>query len=254
METYSDFSGTYAEIFNDLRDAKWGKDNGLEFILRKMADPPYKAYNWGTKRALDVCCGTGRDIQKFVDITHSRNISGTDISTDLLDIAKKELGGDIKLAKADLCKDSLAGIFKDRFDFAYCLTSFELLPDPRKAVENLFGVMKPLSTFVFDFWNYDAVRAMDAHSEEDVQTKAHGLVHRTKDVTREGRVFTIEYVYYVDGKSFKVTHIDRAYSILDIMDIMSDKFSVSSLHPGYSDSRKVNWDFDKYITIFACRY
>jgi S-adenosylmethionine-diacylgycerolhomoserine-N-methlytransferase len=102
----------HARIYDATR---WTFLFGRERILRRsarIADP---------KRILEVGCGTGRNLRSLRRIFPNADITGVDLSGDMLDIARRKTDG-VKLIQ-QAYETPIAGNF-DLVLFSYALTMF----------------------------------------------------------------------------------------------------------------------------------
>lgn len=86
------------------------------------------------KKVLDVSCGTGELLSKL-----KGELYGTDVSEDMLNVARKKLPKDVKLQKADVHKLPFKN---DYFDYVISTESFHHYYDQRKAIKEIVRVCK----------------------------------------------------------------------------------------------------------------
>jgi ubiquinone/menaquinone biosynthesis C-methylase UbiE len=136
-----------------------GEDaENYDFYLGPILFEPYARYlaskidTANVKSVLEIACGTGRvtrHIRKalLADI----KLMATDISNDMLNIAKRELentGIDFKTEDAQNLS------FADNsFDLVICQFGMMFLPDKEKGFDEIFRVLKPGGKFMFFTWD-----------------------------------------------------------------------------------------------------
>ena len=89
------------------------------------------------ERLLDIGCGTGRDLLKFLQM--GLDVTGLDASPPMLQVAKKRLGhrGELRRGSAEDLP------FEDNsFDIATLMTTLEFVDDPYKALQEACRVAK----------------------------------------------------------------------------------------------------------------
>ncbi len=113
-------------------------------ILEKLSRIPYHT-------ALDLGCGTGELMRRILEKDGSKVLYGLDLSEQMLETAKKKLGGKVDLVLGD--SEHLP--FEDAsFDVVYCNDSFHHYPAPDEVLGEVFRVLKPGGTFLMcDSWH-----------------------------------------------------------------------------------------------------
>ena len=111
----------------------------------------------GSEHVLDLCCGNGRHLKHLQAICD--RLTGLDYSTDLLREARKLLGHECALVRADMraipfhaCFDAIANFFTS---FGYFIDA----EDNLKVVLGLAGALKPGGRFFIDYVNKDSAIA-----------------------------------------------------------------------------------------------
>jgi ubiquinone/menaquinone biosynthesis C-methylase UbiE len=115
-------------------------------------------------RVLDIGCGTGELVVKLKDYRNDMSIHGIDMSTEMISIAKSKVegGGNVNFQVGDVEKMPYDNNY---FDCITCSHSFHHYPDKRKAIQEMFRVLKDkgkvmiidgckdgiLGKFIFDF-------------------------------------------------------------------------------------------------------
>lgn len=101
---------------------------------------------------LEIACGTGRLTRHLRKVLPaSVRLFATDISLDMLGIAKRELNNNgIIFQVEDAQKLSFAD---DSFDAVICQFGVMFLPDKKKGFQEIFRVLKPGGKFMFFTWD-----------------------------------------------------------------------------------------------------
>lgn len=87
------------------------------------------------KRVLDIACGTGVLFPDY--ISRKAEVTGVDISSEMLQIAKKKFP-DIEL----ICADAEEYAFTKDYDAVMIYNAFPHFPQPEKLIENLSEALK----------------------------------------------------------------------------------------------------------------
>ena len=113
-------------------------------LLEQLSRIPYHT-------ALDLGCGTGELMKRILEEDGSKVLYGLDLSEQMLEAAKKKLGGKVDLVLGD--SEHLP--FEDAsFDVVYCNDSFHHYPAPDEVLGEVFRVLKPGGTFLMcDSWH-----------------------------------------------------------------------------------------------------
>lgn len=104
---------------------------------------------WGD-RVLDVGCGTGALLAQILSEDAHRQVTGLDLSANMLDQARQRLGDRAVLVQGD----SAQLPFPDRsFDIVICCDSFHHYPDPQAVLAEVSRVLEFGGTFLMgDCW------------------------------------------------------------------------------------------------------
>ena len=149
---------------------------------------------------LDLCCGTGRHM--FHLLKYVRRVTGLDYSDTLLREARKTLGGQARLVRADMRFVPMAEAFDAVCNFFTSFGYFAQEEDNLAAIQHFADALRPSGSFFIDFINRDYIcQYLVPHSERsageyDVQderwidVKAERLNKRTT-VIQEGRVIEV---------------------------------------------------------------
>lgn len=88
---------------------------------------------------LDMGCGTGALMQQVYAEDHQRHLYGIDLSTSMLDKAKKRMADNAELFLGDASQLPFAD---NSFDLVYCNDSFHHYPYPKKVIQEVYRVLK----------------------------------------------------------------------------------------------------------------
>ena len=104
----------------------------------------------GTARLLDLGCGTGALTAQVLEQDPRRQVTGLDLSEQMLAQARARLGDRVKLIQGD--SEYLP--FPDgSFDVVYCCDSFHHYPDPAAVLAEVGRVLVPGGVFLLgDIW------------------------------------------------------------------------------------------------------
>ncbi|MDP3789428.1 MAG: methyltransferase domain-containing protein [Candidatus Omnitrophota bacterium] len=91
-------------------------------------------------RILDVGCGTGEFAMKLKGYKKDAGVYGLDISTDMINTAKTKFKGEIDFRVGDVENMPYED---DYFDYLTCSHSFHHYPHKKKAVREMFRILKP---------------------------------------------------------------------------------------------------------------
>lgn len=169
------FGKDYLDIYAH-RDAVEGRDEARAIVdLLGLTEG---------RRVLDVACGTGR--HSLALESTGVDVTGVDLSLDLLQAGRRVLDGDNHLFVRG---DMRALPFRASFDAVVSLfTSFGYFPteaEDRIVLEEIHTALRPGGVFLLDFLNQEkVVRELVPHSEE-----SRGNLHITqqRSISRDGR-------------------------------------------------------------------
>lgn len=105
---------------------------------------------------LDVGCGTGEILNSVKNIYPSASIYGIDISEEMLKKAKEKL---LDTAEISLGDAEHLPYENGKFDLLMCTDSFHHYPNPQKAIEEFYRVLKKDGYLLLaDFWKPFPIR------------------------------------------------------------------------------------------------
>jgi len=109
------------------------------------------------KLSLDLGCGNG--IHMIPLLKQGYNIEGLDYSQSLLNDLKTDYHGPIKLYLADI----LDTPFEDeRFDFIYSISTLCYIPDQKKAIQEIYRILKPNGIAYLEFGNQNSLNNFES--------------------------------------------------------------------------------------------
>lgn len=105
----------------------------------------------GDEHLLDTACGTGRLAEMIREKTPNVRITGTDLSPDMIDVARQRHPEDESTAWQVDSTEELP--FEDAtFDVVTCANAFHLIPDQEKAMREMRRLVKPGGTVCIVDW------------------------------------------------------------------------------------------------------
>ncbi|MEA5446084.1 methyltransferase domain-containing protein [Gammaproteobacteria bacterium AB-CW1] len=109
---------------------------------------------------LDVGCGTGRLLARLRQSHPEWELTGTDLSTGMLDVAHRRLDDEVSLARAPAEQLPFANA---TFDVLVSTSAFHYIPDPARALAEMRRVLRPGARLLITDWcrDYLSMRALD---------------------------------------------------------------------------------------------
>lgn len=167
---------------------------------------------------LDLCCGNGRHMVHL--LKHTPRVMGLDYSTDLLGMARKQLGPSGQLLRADMRAIPFVGAFDALANFFTSFGYFSSEAENLAVARGIAGALKPGGRFFVDYLNPAYLRAhlvpeslrasggFEIHDRRwiDNETKR---VNKVTEVRRDGVV--------INQSSESVRLYDEA-ELLDLLD------------------------------------
>jgi len=123
---------------------KWGHDLQIAALKSLVED-------WKDIKVFEIGCGTGRITEALVE--WGAIVSATDISSEMLQVAKNRFEDRINLPMPEFRRMSVFDIDVDICDFDYIIMVNVLgrLSNPDKAIKNVAATMSPSSRLIFTF-------------------------------------------------------------------------------------------------------
>lgn len=187
----------------DLYADSYEKD--YEYLNSFENDVLYKFLgNLKDKEVLDVGCGTGRLI-KFMS-ERGAQVSGTDVSEGMLEIARKNFP-DLSFVKAEA--ENLP--YEDNsFDLVVAAFVIVHLKNLDKFFEEVYRVLKDGGVFILSNINQRKAPKLELKDGEEIVIESH--YHRPEDVLKElGRnLFNLEKEEFVFGRGVWINQVIKA--------------------------------------------
>jgi len=194
------FTNELAKYYDAMRTYR---DYGKE---ARFADSLIQKYYPGTKRVLDLCCGTGEHAIEMTKLGYE--VTGIDLSNDMLVIARE------KAENLDLSINFIYGDVNDlnvleKFTAAYCL-GYTLLymTTHRKAVDffnAVHNVLEPGGIFIVDFINGWSI-INEWHEDKATYRLGDATIFLLEQATldRKNRLKHVEFQYLIDEHNGQV--------------------------------------------------
>ncbi|WP_027482094.1 class I SAM-dependent DNA methyltransferase [Deinococcus pimensis] len=209
---FSALARVYDAIMADIEYDGWA-----EFILDYL-----RAEGWKAHSVLDLACGTGASTRPFA--ARGLNVTGLDLSADMLAVAARELPG-VTFTQGDLRDFEL----HQRFDLVTCVfDSLNNLTDPSdlgRALTRAHAHLRPGGFLVFDvntragvrdLWEGDVIEGV-ADLPEGGEVHYHWSHHY--DAARE--IGIVQAFCRVGDEEFLEVHEERGYDQLDLEPLLA---------------------------------
>src|SRR4051812_37077043 len=138
------YSGSIPKIYDRILGPVYFEPFAIETAKRAKRLKP--------KKILEVACGTGRVTNHLLRLMPDSVISATDISNDMLAVAKQKLKGkkNLTFKAADAMKLPYAD---ESFDMVICQFGLMFFANKEKGVKELWRVLKKDGAFIFVVWD-----------------------------------------------------------------------------------------------------
>ena len=94
------------------------------------------------RSVLDVGCGPGTVLSRIAAMNKGIALSGIDLSPEMARIARERLGEKVEIRLCNICSEQLP-YDENSFDRVICMSTFHHLPNPNKALAEMYRVIKP---------------------------------------------------------------------------------------------------------------
>jgi SAM-dependent methyltransferase len=202
MAVYSDsmFTNELAAYYDAMRAHRdYGKEAMFADTLIRKSCP-------GTKRVLDLCCGTGEHAIKMTELGYQ--VTGIDLSEDMLAVAGKKAeksGLSIDFVRGDVYNPETVG----GFPAAYCLGYTLLYMTTHRKAMDFFNavnkVLEPGGIFIVDFINGWSI-VNEWHMDKATYRFDDATIFLSEQATldRKNRLKHIEFQYLIDEHNGQV--------------------------------------------------
>src|SRR5690606_18702882 len=157
-----------------------------------------------TDRVLELGCGVGRIGREIAP--HVAHWEGTDISANMIEVARERLHEHSNVGFTELTRSSLQPLADASFDKAYCVAVFIHMDkeDFFLYLEEMARVVKPGGLIYFDVWNMASAVGWRRYALEIDQHRAADHSRR-KDVARNQFSSPEEVRIFLDRAGFDLT-------------------------------------------------
>lgn len=229
----------YSRMVKYYDQIYWWKDydQEVDFIIKLL-----RKYDVQGKRVLEVACGTGSHSKILTE--RGYEVTGVDISDDMLRIARTKLKGQAKLVRGDM--RDLDAVIDETYDIALCLfsaISYNLtISDLRRTLEGMHDHLKERGVVIFDT-HFTKKGFMDGHRGEDIFDDGRVFGARLGISKREGDVGQITFSYLIkDGAKTIVLRNDvHRLGLFDQEELLRTMQEVGFVETGVY----LDWTFKK---------
>jgi SAM-dependent methyltransferase len=217
----------------------WWKDYNQEvgFLIKVL-----KRYEVGGKRVLEVACGTGNHTKILA--AKGYEVTGVDISDDMLSIARRKVKGHARFLRGDM--RDLDAVVDGRYDAAIYLfsaVSYNLTrSDLKRTLQGLYDHLKERGVVIFDT-HFTKKSFEDGHRGEDIFDDGSVFGARLGVSKREGDIGVISFSYLIkDGAKTTVLRNDvHRFGLFDVEDFLVTMQKVGFVEAG----AYIDWTFKK---------
>lgn len=229
----------YSQLVKYYDRIYWWKDYGQEvdFLVRA-----FRKYGIRGTRVLEVACGTGNHSRLLVE--RGYDVTGVDISDDMLRIARSKVKHHAKFIRGDM--RDLDSAVHGTFDAAVCLfsaISYNLsVPDLRRTIQGLYDHLGQPGVVVFDT-HFTKKGFVDGHRGEDIFDDGRIIGARLGLSKREGDIGQVSFSYLIkDGPKTIVLRKDvHRLGLFDHEDFLRIMRGVGFVETG----AYLDWSFKK---------
>lgn len=132
-------------------DSRWQNyiDQSLSFLLNSIEILPQES-------VLDLACGTGELAKLILAKNPQQQITGIDLSKDMLEVAKKKLKAYPNISLYNTSAASLP-IADKSFDIVVCANAFHFFEFPQQVLAEIKRVLKPGGKVIIVDWCRDYI-------------------------------------------------------------------------------------------------
>ncbi|HVC27639.1 MAG TPA: class I SAM-dependent methyltransferase [Nitrososphaerales archaeon] len=229
---YSQLGKYYDRIY-------WWKDydQEVDFLVKV-----FRKYGIQGRRVLEVACGTGNHSKVLVE--RGYEVTGVDVSDQMLRIARSKVKGRAKFVQGDMRDLDLA--VDGKYDAAICLfssISYNLtIRDLKRTIQGLYNHLGEPGVVVFDT-HFTKKGFIDGHRGEDIFDDGRVIGARLGVSKREGDVGQVSFSYLVkDGPKTIVLRNDvHRLGLFDHEDFLRTMREVGFVETG----AYLEWTFKK---------
>ena len=195
---------------------------------------------------LDLCCGNGRHM--FHLLKHTPRVVGLDYSTDLLGMARKQLGGNGRLLRADMRAIPFEGVFDALANFFTSFGYFSSEAENLAVAQGIARALKPGGRFFVDYLNPAYLRAHLA--PESVRVSGDYEIHERRWIdTETNRVNKVTEVRRDDVVVNQSSESVRLYDEAELLDLLDRAgLRMEALYGNY-DGGPVRDDAPRQIVV-----
>lgn len=227
-DQFDDIAPYYDEVMSVVPYRQW------VHYLKKL----FKRFGWKPKRILDLATGTGTVALLLAQ--EGYNVTGVDISSRMIDIARLKAAQHEETRVAFLCQDATQLALPGRFDVAislfdslnYILTAHGL----QQAFAGVYRHLEPGGGFIFDL-NSEYALEKNLFSQDNFWDEDAGVKHLwTARYNKRTRISTVEMQFYLpDGRAFQEIHKERAHRHADVVNFLTEAgFAFLDAYDAYS--------------------
>ncbi len=217
----------------------WWKDydQEVDFLVKALRRCGIRG-----KRVLEIACGTGSHSKILVE--RGYEVTGVDISDDMLRIARSKVKGRATFLRGDM-RDLDAAV-EGKYDAAICLfssISYNLtMPDLKRTIQGLYDRLAEPGVVVFDT-HFTKKGFVDGHRGEDIFDDGRVIGARLSVSKREGDIGELSFSYLIkDGAKTIVLRDDvHRLGLFDHEDFLRTMQEVGFVRTG----AYLDWSFKK---------
>ena len=195
----------YSELAEYYDHIYWWKDYRLEVDFLQKVLVKHKVFGG---RILEVACGTGSHTKLLA--ARGYDVTGLDLSEDVLRVAKRKLRGRAKLVKGDMRNLDMS--IKGEFDSVVCLfsaISYNVgVPEFKRTLKGFHQHLRKGGVAIFDT-HFTKRDFRDGYRSEDIFDDGKVIGARLSLSTRKANVGRISFTYLIkDGRRVIVLRND----------------------------------------------